>query len=303
MVDTVETMRAFVAVADEGGFTAAGRQLGLSTKLVSKYVARLESRLRAQLFHRTTRSVTLTHAGSAYLERCRPIIGAVDELDELVTEQQAALEGPVKMTAPTGFGSTRLPQALIPFLRSHPAVELELHLSDRRVALVEEGFDLAIRIGRLRDSTLVARKLGDMPLIVCAAPSYLDQHGRPDTPDDLPDFDCITHTDQADAVWRFHGADGERAVRLRGHLRANAPRAVTELALGGMGIARLPLYQISEALTSGDLVPLFDNDPSDTYGLYALYPPNRFLTARIRALIDHLAADFRSKFPLSRSGH
>ncbi len=293
-MDTIEIMRAFAAVADEGSFTSAAKRLGMSTKLVSKYVQHLEQRLRTQLFNRTTRSVVLTDVGTAYLQRCRPIIEQVDELDALVQEKQTALAGPIKLTAPTGFGSTRLARALIPFKAAHPGVEIDMHLSDTRVAIVEEGFDLAIRIGRLDDSTLVARKLADMPLVVCASPAYLAAHGTPASPAALATHDCVVDVNQRDgAVWQFQKGTRDLSVRVGGTLRANAPSAITELAIGGTGIARLPLYQVEDALADGRLVELFAELAVDTYGVYALYPPNRYLTARVRALIDHLADAFR----------
>lgn len=294
-MDTIETMRAFLAVAREGSFTAAGKRLGLSTKLVSKYVAQLETRLSTQLFNRTTRSVSLTDVGVAYLERCRPLVEQIDELEDLVKERQSALAGPIRMTAPTGFGSNNLTQALAPFLRAHPQVDIELKLSDSRVALVEEGFDLAVRIGDLRDSTLIARKLSDMPLIVCASPDYLAEHERPGDPMALATHNCLIDNNPADAnVWRFRNGDRDLVVKVAGVFRANAPAAIANMAIAGLGIARCPHYVVARRLEEGSLEHLFQDYETENYGLYALYPPNRHLTARVRALIDHLAQHFRS---------
>ena len=292
-MDQIETMRAFMAVAQEGSFTAAGRRLGLSTKLVSKYVAQLESRLTTQLFNRTTRSVSLTDVGAAYLERCRPIVEQVDELEALVQERQSALAGPIRMTAPTGFGSFNLTRALAPFLEAHPNLEIDLKLSDHRVALVEEGFDLAVRIGRLRDSTLIARKLSDMPLVVCASPAYLKAHGRPGDPKALATHSCLIDTNHPNATaWRFWAGARDIVVRVAGNFQANAPAAIANMAIGGLGVARCPHYAVARALEDGALISLFSDYMTDDFGLYALYPPNRHLTARVRALIDHLAKSF-----------
>ena len=289
-MDTIETMRAFTAVAQEGSFTAAARRLGMSTKLASKYVQQLEARLETQLFNRTTRSVVLTDVGTAYLERCRPILEQVDELESLVKERQTSLAGPVRITAPTAFGSARLTQALIPFMLAHREVEIDLKLSDNRVALVEEGFDLAIRVGVLRDSTLIAKKLADMPMIICAAPAYLEKHGRPTNPKALATHDCLVDENQSDAtVCRFHYARGDVAVKVGGTLRANSPGAIAQMAVGGLGIARSPHYVVEAALEHGRLEQLLPQYTTDEFVLYALYPPNRHLTARVRALIDHLA--------------
>lgn len=288
-MDKIETMRAFAAVAQEGSFTAAARRLGMSTKLASKYVQQLEARLETQLFNRTTRSVSLTDVGTAYLERCRPILEQVDELESLVKERQSSLAGPIRITAPTAFGSTRLTEALLPFMLAHGEVTIDLKLTDHRVALVEEGFDLAIRVGTLRDSTLIARKLADMPMIVCAAPGYLDKHGRPKAPQALASHDCLVDENQSDAtVWRFHAERGDVAVKVSGALQANSPGAIAQMAIGGLGVARSPYYVVEAALKDGRLEQLLPEFTTDEFGLYALYPPNRHLTARVRALIDHL---------------
>jgi DNA-binding transcriptional LysR family regulator len=295
-MDRIDMMRAFAQVAQEGSFTAAARRLGLSTRLVSKYVAELEGRLGAQLLRRTTRSVSLTDVGAACLDRCRALVEQFDELDTAARERHGALSGPIRMTAPTGFGATRLAEALAPFLASHPAVTVELRLSDARLSLVEEGLDLAVRIGRPADSALVMRKLADMPLVVCAAPGYLAARGRPEHPAALATHDCLVDLNLRDgAVWRFgEGADAV-AVRVTGPCVSNAPAALAALAVAGRGVTRCPLYAVEAALADGRLVALFPPDPSDDLTLYAVYPPNRHLTARVRALIDHLAAAFSDR--------
>ncbi len=292
-MDKIETMRAFMAVAQEGSFTGAARRLGLSTKLVSKYVARLEDRLSTQFFNRTTRSVALTEVGTAYLERCRPIVEQIDELEALVQERQSSLTGSIRITAPTGFGSINLTQALVPFLQAHLQVEIDLKLTDHRVALVEEGFDLAVRVGRLRDSTLIARKLADMPLIVCAAPAYLAAHGKPGDPKALATHHCLIDENHTDATsWQFRTGARDFVVKVAGRVHANSPAAIANMALGGLGVARCPRYVVAQALDDGRLEQLFAEYQTEGFGLYALYPPNRHLTARVRALIDHLVVYF-----------
>lgn len=293
-MDKIETMRAFLFVAQEESFTGAGRRLGISTKLVSKYVQQLEDRLQSRLFNRTTRSVSLTDVGTAYLERCRPIVDQVDELDALVRERQTTLAGPIRITAPTAFGSTRLTQALIPFAQSHPSVEIDLKLSDNRISLIEEGFDLAVRVGVLRDSTLVVKKLSDMPLIVCASPDYLNKHGRPTDPQTLATHACLIDENQSDAnAWKFHADENELVVKVQGAFRANSPSAIAQMAIGGLGVARSPRYVVEEALDDGRLEHVLPDFTADQFGLYALYPPNRHLTRRVRTLIDHLAKELR----------
>ncbi|WP_297767521.1 LysR family transcriptional regulator [uncultured Roseovarius sp.] len=292
-MDRIDTMRAFVAVAEEASFTLAARKLGMSNRLASKYVKELESRLSVQLLNRTTRSVALTDVGLAYLERCRPILAQFEQLNDAVQQRHAALAGPIRVTAPTGFGSLRLPGPLGLFMTEHPNVTVEMRLSDTRLALVEEGIDLAIRIGRLQDSSLVARKLGRMPLIVCAAPGYLERRGHPAHPESLATHDCLIDANQFDAAtWRFGSPGNETSVRVSGSCTANSPVALAALAMDGIGVARCPEYVVADALCDGRLKELFADRRSEDLGLYAIYPPNRHLTARVRALIDHLAEAF-----------
>ena len=293
-MDTIQGMHTFVAVATEGSFTGAARRLNMTTKLASKYVRQLEQRLGAQLFNRTTRSVVLTDTGRAYLERCRPLLEQFDELEAVVQERQSELAGPIRMTAPTAFGSSNLITALKPFLVAHPGVTVDLHLNDRRVAVIEEGFDLAFRFGALEDSTLMARKLLAMRVVVCAAPDYLDRHGTPAHPRALATHNCLIQKTSVDPLnWRFR-IDGEDVtVRVSGSFQADAPRAVAEMAAGGLGIGCVPHYVTVPFLADGSLKLLFEDCEATAFGLYALYPPNRHLTARVRALIDHLVEAFR----------
>ena len=293
-MDTIEAMRAFAAVAQEGGFTAAGRRLGMSTKLVSKYVAALEAKYQAQFLNRTTRSVALTDVGTAYLARCLPLLEEFDELQDLVQDKRQAVRGPIRITAPTNFGSTVLVRALNPFLEAHPEIELDLHLSDTRVAVVEEGFDLAIRIGVPRDSTLVSRKLAPMPLITCASPAYLARRGRPDHPKALATHDCILDRNMSSqTTWRYTWDGEDLLIRVDGRIQANSPAAIGHMAIEGLGIANVPLYGIRAALEEGRLVSLFDGCGM-VFDVHALYPPNRHLTVRVRRLLDHLAAWFKA---------
>lgn len=290
-MDTIIGMRTFVAVASHNSFTDGARQVGISTKLASKYVGQLEQRLNAQLFHRTTRSVTLTDTGKAYFERCLPLLEQFDELEGLVQQRQTELAGRIRITAPTGYGSAELVHLLKPFQDAHPNVVIELHLSDHHVSLVDEGFDLAIRFGGLKDSTLVARKLTDMRIVCCAAPDYLARFGAPDVPEDLSEHNCLLQTTgNVIDSWAFKGPDGDIMVPVSGNFRANSPRAVANMAADGLGIGRVPLYTARPFLADGRLQLILEAQETAVLGLYATYPPNRHLTARIRALIDHLAA-------------
>ncbi|WP_420583582.1 LysR substrate-binding domain-containing protein [Ruegeria sp.] len=293
-MDTIQGMRAFVAVATHSSFTEGARQIGISTKLASKYVGQLEDRLNAQLFNRTTRSVTLTDTGRSYYERCLPLLEQFDELEGLVQQRQSELAGRIRITAPTGYGSAELIHLLKPFQAEHPKVSIELHLSDHHVSMVEEGYDLAIRFGALKDSNLVARKLTDMRIICCVSDAYLAEFGTPKDPADLSNHNCLLQTTGSNIDhWAFNGPNGVHTVAVSGNFRANSPRAVAHMAADGLGIGRIPLYTARPFLETGQLRLLFEAQEAVSLGLYAAYPQNRHLTARIRALIDHLATQLR----------
>lgn len=293
-MDTIDGMKTFVAVAKKKSFTAGAKVLGMSTKLASKYVAQLEAKLGAQLFHRTTRSVTLTETGRAYFTRCISILDQIDELEGVIQERQLELSGPIRLTASTAFGSHHLVEALSPFQREHPNVSIDLHLSDQVIPIVEDGFDLAIRFGGLNDSALIARKLMDMRIIVCASPEYLANHGEPQHPSELADHNCLLQrTSGNPATWRFL-IDGESvAIAVNGAFKTNSPRAIARMAADGLGIGICPMYVAQFFLRQDQLRILFADKEVPGYSLYAVYPPSRHLTARVRKLIDHLSAYFQ----------
>lgn len=291
-MDKIDRMRAFALVAKNGSFTVAAQRMGRSARLVSKYVADLENALGVQLLNRTTRSVALTNAGATYLALCEPLLDGFDELEERVKNEQASLRGMIHISAPTGFGTLRLAPSLARFAAQHPNVELDLQFSDRRVSIVEEGVDLAIRIGPMRDSSLKMRQLGRMPLVVCAAPAYLERAGTPDHPRALATHECILDGNMTEpTVWRFDIDGQEVAVQVNGRFRMSAPAGSARIAAAGAAIARCPAYTVADALKSGELVELFAEHRVSPYVVAALFPQNRHLTTRVRTLIDHLASD------------
>ena len=292
-MDTVEGMRTFVAVAMELSFTGAAKRLGISAKVASKQIQQLESKLAAQLFYRTTRSVTLTETGRAYFDRCVPLLDQFDELENLVQSNQTVLAGPIRIAAPTAFGSSLLIAALKGFQLEHPKVRVDLSLSDTNVALVEEGFDLGIRFGQLQDSSLIAHRFLDMRVVICASPNYLEQHGEPSHPKDLSTHNCLVQSATHDGEhWTFKVDDQLISVPVSGSFSTNSPRALAHMAAGGLGITQVPKYVLEPFLASGELQLLFENNEASDFSLYAIYPPSRHLTARIRALIDYLAEYF-----------
>lgn len=291
-MDKIDRMRAFALVAKTGSFTTAAQRLGRSARLVSKYVADLEESLGVQLLNRTTRSVALTDAGATYLAMCDPLLEGFDEMEETVRNAQAALRGVIRISAPTGFGTLRLAPSLADFASKHPEVEIDLKLSDRRVSIIDEGLDLAVRIGPMRDSSLKLRKLGPMPLVVCASPDYLARAGTPSHPQALSTHECLQNRAAAEpGIWRFAMPDKELAVAVTGRLETDSPAAAARLAESGIAIARCPAYTVADALKRGTLVELFAPYRVTPYVVAALFAQNRRMTTRVRALIDHLADD------------
>ncbi|MFT4790063.1 MAG: DNA-binding transcriptional LysR family regulator [Paraglaciecola sp.] len=289
IVDTIDSMRIFVAVAGQKSFTAGAKQLGISTNLASKHVRQLETRLDAQLFHRTTRRVTLSDTGLAYFERCVLLLDQFDELESLVHERQSELAGPIRITAPTGFGAGELVEAIRPFQIAHPKVSINLHLSDQHVDMLDGGFDLAIRFGPLQNSTLIARKLLTMRLVVVASPEYIRASGEPLHPSALSTHNCLRQISSSDPEhWGFTINGKIQKFLVSGSFTANSPRAIANMAAGGLGIGRCPLYTAEPFLKSGELVALFEDKTANEFNLYAVYPSSRHLTVRIRKLIDHL---------------
>lgn len=293
-MDVFQSMRVFAAVAAEGSFTRGAQRVGLSIQSVSKIVKALENRLGVLLLDRNTRSVTLNETGKAYLERCLALLEELDEIESTVQQQNATLRGRIRMTAPTAFGARYLVPQLCEFMRTHPEINVDLSLADRRVSLVDEGYDLALRIGQLADSTLVARKLAPMRVVVCAAPAYLDEAGEPARPQELQGRNCVIDSNfRNERQWLFRVDGRELRVPVDGSMTANSPEAARRFALAGLGIARCPHYVVNEDVVADRLRILFPEHEAFQFGVYAVYPHRQHLSARVRMLVDHLAAAFR----------
>ena len=287
-------MEAFVRVADSKSFSEAARRLRSSKSLVSRQVAALEAELGVRLFHRTTRSLTLTEEGRGYHAQVTRILAEIDDANRSVSQAQAAPRGKLKLSAPMSFGILHLAPALPDFFACCPEVQIDLSLNDRYVDVVDEGFDLAIRIGRLADSSLVARKLATLRMILCASQDYLDRHGTPQTPADLSKHQCLCYSSNSQAPeWRFVAPDGAPlTVPIDGRLHANNGDVLRIAALRGQGIVYLPSFIVGADLQAGTLVSLLpDYIPADA-GIHAVYPHSRHLSAKVRAFIDFLAGRF-----------
>lgn len=295
MLDRISGMRVFVRAVASGSLSAAARQLDMSPAMATKHIDALEARLGVKLLHRTTRRLSLTEAGSDYLEACQRILPEIDEAEAAVASQRIEARGLLRLNAPLSFGSRFVAPLLPAFTHRHPAVRVELGLTDSQVDPLEGGWDLVIRIGHLADSQMQARRLGDCPMRVCAAPSYLEQRGIPRRMADLVQHNCLGYSLSSWAggkEWAF-GRDGSIRVPISGDLIANNGDALAAAAVGGQGIIYQPLFIVADALERGDLVDVALDQPTCTLGgIHVLYPPDRRPPAKVRAMIDYLVEAF-----------
>ena len=292
MTGNFSEMAVFVRVAQEGSFSAAARYMDLTPSAVSKQIGRLEERLGARLFNRTTRQISLTDVGQAFFARADRILGDLAEAERAVTDMAGNPRGRLRVSMPVAFGRMHLAPRLPHFLAANPEVQIDLALNDRFADLVEEGFDLALRIGELADSSLIARKLAPNRRIAVAASSYLEANGRPERPADLLDHNCLTYTYRAQRHdWEFHGPNGREQVRVGGNLEANDAGALREALLAGLGVALLPLWLIGEDVRDGRLEVVMPDYPAPDSAIYAVYAPGRFLSPKVRRFVDFLVEE------------
>jgi DNA-binding transcriptional LysR family regulator len=291
-----EAWAIFAHVVDHRSFTGAARALGLSKATVSKAVSRLEERLGASLFHRTSRTLSLTETGRALAPRAARILAEGQCAEEDAADAALSPRGLVRLAAPMTFGLERIAPALPDFFARYPDVTVDLHLDDRAVDLVEQGFDVALRIAQLPDSSLRARRLAPIARHTVAAPAYLARHGRPTHPAQLADHRCLSYTNLPTDVWRYAGADGsEIAVRPQGPLLANSGEALLHSVRAGLGIAVLPDFIIDADLAAGRLEAILTEWRWPPIALHLVTPPGTLRPARVTALIDFLAARFSAK--------
>ncbi len=296
-MDRLACDRMFVAVMESGSFTAAAARLGTSSGQASKLVSRLEADLGVRLLNRTTRAVSPTEAGRAYFERVRALLEELDELDRSIRNQAQTPRGLLRVTAPLTFGVLELSPVLSAFAARYPEIGLDVHFTDRLVNLVDEGFDLAIRVGRPDDSSLVARRLCTVALHLVGAESYLAERGEPGHPAELRDHECIIDTNFRDPErWPFREADGtELRVPVAGRIRYSNAAACVEAAAAGLGLACVPGFVAGEALAAGRVRRLLAAYEVEPFAIHALYPHSRHLAAKVRALVDFLTRHFRSR--------
>jgi DNA-binding transcriptional LysR family regulator len=295
-MDRLDAMTAFVTVCETGSLTAAARRLGLSPSVMSRQIAALESHLGARLFHRTTRSLSLTDAGTRYLERVRRILADLGEAELAAQSERAEPSGRLAVTAPVIFGRLHVAPLLASLVERHPKVSVELNLSDRFVNLIEEGLDLAIRIGHLPDSQLIARRFGETRRALIASPAYLAKAGVPQHPDDLARHDTIAFLPGTPPFdWHFYQGEADLRVRLEPRFVTNSGDTAIALACDGVGIARVLYYQVRDAIREGRLVEVLSPFAPHPVPIHAVYPSARLLSGKVRAFVEMIAemADWR----------
>ena len=294
-MDQLACMRLFVAVAEAGSLSGAAQRLGLSLAAVSRQLAQTEERLGVRLAQRTTRQLQLTEEGRTYFEGCKRIMGDVEDLELTLAQRQVTPSGRLVVTGTTIFGRRFLAPLIPAFVARYPRIEVDLTLSDRAADLVGEGIDLAVRIGNLRDSSLVARKVGAIRRCLVAAPAYLERFGEPATPDDLARHNCLIWTPPSDAAdWRFKDAAGrEILVPVRGNIRSDSADAVIEAAVRGVGIARAPSWRVRELVAQGQLRVVLQAFDVPRVPIQSLSPETRLRSAKVRAFVDFLLQSWR----------
>ncbi len=286
----------FVAVAEVGNFTQGAKKLLISTAQVSRQVSELEQRLNTKLFYRTTRKVTLTEEGQLFYQQCRSILEGLESAERSLTNLQSSPQGKIKISAPVTYGERHIIPLINQFLIRYPQVEIQVQLTNQRINLIEEGYDLAIRLGQLDDSSLIAKRISSRDHFVCAAPSYIKQHGQPHNISDLKQHNCLLGS--AD-FWTFRDAQNNKKtsnnknIRVSGSLRCNSGLGLVDAALKGIGIVQLPEYYLTQAIESGELEILLSDFQREQEGIWALYPQNKFLASKVRLLIDFLGENLR----------
>lgn len=293
-MDKFQEMRAFVSVVSEGSFVRGAEALHLSKTAVSRLVGDLESRLGTRLLQRTTRKLSLTHEGEVFLERCKELLGGLQEAEAELNAQTGEVVGQLRVNVPVTFGLLHLAPLWPRFMDRHPKVTLEVTLADRLVDLVEEGYDMAVRIARLPSSSLVSRQLTATRMVLCASPDYLRRHGTPQHPSDIARHSVITYTLLATGDhWEFEGPEGSVTVKVLPRMRTNSGDTCCAAAVGHHGIVLQPSFLVGPLLASGQLVEVLPQYRAIELGVYALYPSRKHLTPKVRALVDFLVEAFR----------
>lgn len=284
----IEDLRIFVAVVKAGNFTAAAEQLLLSKQYVSRRMAALEASLSVRLLNRNTRKLSVTESGQLFAQHAQRILDDIEEAERAVSPKRQALQGSYRISIPMSFGISHLSPLIAEFLQQNPAIQFQVELVDRYVDLVGEGFDIAIRIGNLADSSLVARRLGQLKRVICCSPGYLERRGTPETPDDLLRHDCLRYGREGQNGWELERHGKLRIFDVRGPVLSNNGEVLRDAAISGLGIVLLPEFIVGPALENGSLVPILDAFQPGSLSLHALYPQHRQRSEVTRVFLDFL---------------
>ena len=298
-MDTLAAMQVFVQVVDTGGLSAAGRTLGLAPSSISRRIGELEEMLGVRLLHRTTRRLSLTEAGETYYERSQAIVDAVTEANLAVTQGRAAPSGLLRVTVPASIARLQISPAIAVFQAQHPAVRVAVSVTDRLADIVGEGLDMAIRVGELEDSSMIARKVGAARRLVCGAPSYLKRAGRPEHPSDLSGHACLAfRTHPGTNLWHFADGESLTEIRAKGPFTADDGGTLVAAACAGLGLVLVPEWLVGPEIVQGRLViVLTDYTPAPAHTpIYAMYPPGPHIPPKVRAFIDFLVARFSPEY-------
>lgn len=291
----LEDLRTFVEVVESGGLNRAAARLGVSKSILSRRITRLEAGLGTRLLTRSTRGINPTDAGIEFKRRCDRILVELEEARDAIMQEGQSVRGRLRLSAPMAFGVRHLAPVLTDLARRHPALELDVSYTDQVVDLLGEGFDAAIRIGSLRDSSLVARRIGPVRAVTVASPEYLSRYGRPGTPQDLSGHECLIYTGSRVPEWQFQSGKRRTSIRPQGRLRSDSGEAILHWAIAGLGIADAPSFMVSEAIESGALEPLLLDHPRPEYAIHVVRPSGSHLPGKVRVLIDTLVERFGGK--------
>lgn len=288
----LEELRTFVEVIESGGLNRAAARLGVSKSIISRRITRLETDLGTRLLSRSTRGIIPTEVGIEFKARCDRILADLDEARDAVAQQGRSVRGRLRLSAPLAFGVRHLVPVLADLASAHPELEIDVSYTDRVVDLIGERFDAAVRIGSLRDSSLVVRRIAPVHAVLVASPGYLARHGRPRTPQDLVGHECLIYTGSLVPEWQFQSGKRRISIRPEGRLRSDSGEAILQWAIAGIGIADSPSFLVSDAIESGALEPLLLNHPRPEYGIHVVRPPGSHVPGKVRVLIDTLVERF-----------
>ena len=288
-MDKLTSMNVFVRVAKGGSFASGARELGISRAMATKHIMQLEGSLGTRLFNRTTRSLSLTDVGASYLERCQQVLLDVEEMEAAVTHLQTEPRGLLKISAPPVIGATHIARAVAEFLKIHTDLTIDMVLQSSPGDLIDEGIDIAIFLGALNDTSMVARKLASSSLVVCGSPEYLAKHGIPKLPEDLYGHSCLVNWAIAPrSKWQFKGESSVKVINVKGRMQSNAAHTIRIAALNGLGLVMLPIYVVGSDIEKGTLKVVLENYSLPPLDIHAVYPHRKYLSAKVRSFIDFL---------------